>query len=178
MIRAVALLGGLALAASAGCAIAMRPVRFDARPAEWETLSGEWRGEYTIAGSDRRGSIMFRLIAAQHEAFGDVLMIPDRAGWPYRGSPTAGHGPDRPPRDETQLLTIRFVAADPGMVRGSMDPYWDPDRSCRAWASFIGSIDGDVIAGPFISVCEDGDRTLKGRWRVTRRPAAQPRGSR
>ena len=178
MTRAGALLGGLALAASTGCAIAMRPVRFDARPAAWEALSGEWRGDYTIAGSDRHGSIMFRLTAAQHEARGDVLMIPDRAGWPYRGSPSGVPGPGRPHRNETQLLTIRFVAADRGTVRGSMDPYWDPDRSCQAWASFIGSIDGDVIAGPFVSVCEDGVRTLKGRWRVTRRPAAQPRGSR
>ena len=176
MTRAGALMVGLTLTATTACGLAMQPVRFEARPADWETLSGDWRGDYTISGGDRRGSIMFRLTAATHEAFGDVLMIPDRAGWPYRGSPSAGQGAGRPHRDETQLLTIRFVAADQGMVRGSMDPYWDPDRDCRALASFVGSIDGDVIAGPFISVCEDGVRTLNGRWRVTRRPVAQPRG--
>ena len=177
MTRAGALIGGLALAASTGCGLAMHPVRFAARPAAWETLSGDWRGDYTIAGSDRRGSIMFRLTAATHEALGDVLMIPDRSAEPYRGSRNAPESPSRLHRDDTQLLSIRFVAADNGLVRGSLDPYWDPDRQCRAWASFIGSVDGDVIAGPFISVCEDGVRTLQGRWRVTRRPAAQPRGS-
>lgn len=160
------LLLALAFAATAGCGIAMRQVPFEASAADWEALAGDWRGDYTIADSDRHGSIMFRLKAGSREAAGDVLMIADRATGPYRPAPD----PQRRPQahDETQLLTIRFVAVDRGRVRGSMDPYWDPDRRCQARASFMGSIKGDVIAGPFSSVCEDGLRPYQGTWRVER----------
>ena len=40
------------------------------------------------------------------------------------------------------------------MISGTMDPYWDPDRRCRAAASFLGSVDGNVIAGSFVSRCD------------------------
>ena len=157
----------LAAAASlAGCGFAMRPVRFEAKPADWERLAGRWRGEYTIDDRDRHGLIEFRLQAAAREAFGDVLMIPDRFSW-SSGIPDRQR-PYPPPEAESQLLAIRFVAAEGGRIHGSMEPYWDPERQCRASASFVGSVDGDVVAGALITVCEDGVRSLRGRWRVER----------
>ena len=72
-----------------------------------------------------------------------------------------------------ELLVIHFVTADRGMIRGTMNAYWDPDRECLANASFLGSVDGDVIAGSFVSTCDDGVRVLRGRWRVERRRAAE-----
>ena len=156
---------------SAACGPAMRPVVFDASPADWQRLAGEWRGEYTMSGRDRHGLIAFRLAAGTHEASGDVLMISDRSAWPYTGMPSSEQMPGRAAPAESQLLSIRFVQADGGMVRGTMDPYWDRDRDCRAVASFLGSLDGNVIAGSFSTVCEDGVRTLNGRWRVERREA-------
>lgn len=171
----------LVAALSSGCGMAMRPVVFEAKPADWETLAGEWRGEYTMTGHDRHGTIAFKLSAGAQRADGDVLMIPDTFGWPYRGIP--GRDPGDLARADTrsQLLAIKFVSAEHGQISGTMDPYWDPDRSCRAVASFIGSVDGDVIAGSFISVCEDGVRTLRGRWKVQRSrhgaPAPGRRGS-
>jgi hypothetical protein len=158
-----------------GCSFAMRPVPFEAGAAEWERLAGDWRGEYTINGHDRHGLIAFRLNAGAREAAGDVLMIPERFAWPsgpiwadqpgMRGAPGA-----------TQLLSIRFVGADAGMIRGTMAPYWDPDRQCRAFASFLGSMDGAAIRGSFVTVCEDGVRSLTGRWHVTREGDALPSG--
>ena len=171
--RRIALLCSVALtiAFASGCSVAMRPVTFDAKPAEWERLAGDWRGDYTITGRDRHGVIEFSLKAVEREASGDVLMIADRFGWPMTGMPPKD-GAVRPAPSGPQLLTIRFVEAAGGEIRGNMDPYWDPDRNCRAWASFLGSVDGDVIAGSFISVCDDGARVLGGRWRVERRRAA------
>jgi len=170
VIRSRALLiGVLAAACSPGCGFAMRPVALDATPADWESLSGEWRGHYTITGHDRHGLITFHLQAAEHQAAGDVLMIPERLGQPY-GPVSPKDAPGRLlPGTQPQLLSIRFVGAERGMIRGSMDPYWDPDRECLARASFLGSVDGDTIAGSLLSVCEDGVRTLTGRWRVDRR---------
>jgi hypothetical protein len=152
---------------SGGCGTGMRPVRFEAAPAQWEELGGHWRGEYTISNHDRRGLIEFRLHAATREAFGDVLMIPDRSNRPARSLPDR-YQPDPPPETEPRLLSIRFVAAGGDGIRGVMQPYWDPDRQCQASAAFVGSIDGDILAGRFDSICEDGSRTLHGRWRVKR----------
>jgi len=152
---------------SAGCGFAMRAVPFEATPAEWERLGGDWRGDYRIDDHDRSGLIEFRLKGAEHEAYGDVLMIPDRRTGPATG-PDRGLRPTPNPETEPQLLTIRFVAAEAGAIRGSMTPYWDPDRECQARASFVGSVDGDAIAGTLASVCEDGVRVLRGRWRVKR----------
>jgi hypothetical protein len=156
----------------AGCAFATRPVPFEASPAAWEALAGEWRGDYTMDGHDRHGIIAFDLKSAEHLAEGDVLMIPDRSAWPYRarGGGSVDSTDRTPPRDVSQLLSIHFVMAEGGQIRGSMEPYWDPDRSCQASATFIGSVDGNTIAGTFASVCEDGVRTLRGRWKVERRP--------
>ena len=156
-----------AAASLAGCGFAMRPVRFEASPIEWQRLAGRWRGEYTITDHDRRGLIEFRLQAASSEAFGDVLMIPDRSTWPT-GTLDRQH-PSTPPHTESHLVDIRFVAADAGRIHGSMEPYWDPDRQCQASAWFLGSADGDIIAGTLTSTCEDGVRVLRGRWRVERR---------
>ena len=95
-------------------------------------------------------------------------MISDRFGSPYQAYPA---GPDLPaPREPgTELMTIRFVRADGGQISGRLDPYWDPDRRCRASAWFLGSVDGDVMRGTFSSVCEDRGWPSNGRWKVTRK---------
>ena len=156
----------------AGCAFRSRPVPLQASPADWEKLDGQWRGEYSMTGHDRHGLIAFDLKAGTHLAEGDVLMIPDRFAWPYRGRGDVGANPaeQKRPQDDSQLLSIRFVAAENGQISGAMDPYWDPDRACQARATFLGSVAGNTIEGSFISVCEDGVRTLRGRWKVERRP--------
>jgi hypothetical protein len=173
--RRISLLSSVVLTVAfvSGCSYAMRPVAFEAPRAEWERLAGDWRGQYTI-GRERHGLIEFRLKALEREASGDVLMIADRFGWPMTGMPPRDGFAHQPP-PSPQLLTIRFVGALGGEIRGNMDPYWDPDRNCRAWASFLGSVDGDVIAGSFISVCDDGARVLSGRWRVERRLGSDAR---
>ena len=167
MVMRAAIAIALSAVVSAGCAFAMRAVPFEATPAAWERLAGDWRGDYRIDDHDRSGLIDFRLKGAEHEAFGEVLMIPDRTTRPAT-LPDRGLHPSPNPWTEAQLLTIRFVAAEAGAIRGSMAPYWDPDRACQARATFAGSVDGDAIAGTFTSVCEDAVRVLRGRWRVAR----------
>ena len=122
-------------------------------------------------GYDRHGTIAFKLVAVEEQASGEVLMIPERTGWPYTMNRPM---PQAPPRTEprTQLLTIRFVEASAGTLSGTMDPYWDPDRRCTAHASFAGAIDGDALSGTVTSTCEDNVRVLNGRWRARRTPAA------
>jgi hypothetical protein len=166
----------LALAACAmvwgvgACAGNPPPVPVYASRADWEVLSGHWRGSYSTLVPERRGLIDFTLSAADEHASGDVLMIAEGRRVPYRPYPPGD--PRLTPIDSahTQLLTIKFVRADQGQISGTIASYWDPDRSCQASATFLGSAQPRAIDGTFTSTCEDGVRQLHGKWRVTREP--------
>lgn len=161
--------------ALSGCGLAMRPVTFDAAPADWKALAGDWRGEYSMDAYDRHGLIAFRLVRGAEAASGDVLMISDGFAWPYQRypfdpaiAPSAG--------DQMHVLTIRFVRAEDGDITGRIDRYWDPNRRCDAVASFRGSLDGDTIHGTVSSMCIDNARaSISGRWRAERNAAMTPR---
>jgi hypothetical protein len=154
--------------------MAMRQVPVTASHAQWQALAGEWHGTYRMDGYDRHGTIAFKLVALEEHASGEVLMIPERTGSPYTANrSTPGDVPTKfGPR--TELLTIRFVEAAGGVLDGTMDPYWDPDRQCTAHASFTGSVEGDVASGTVTSVCENDVKTLRGEWRARRNPSAAP----
>lgn len=174
-IRPALIIGMLAMSAAlTGCGLTMRPVTFQATPAAWQRLAGEWRGEYWMRSYDRHGLIAFKLAADAEAASGDVLMISDRSAWPYERYPP---GPGQyEPRDRTQLLTILFVRAQDSQIVGRMDPYWDPDRRCTAVAAFRGSVDGDAIYGTVSSACvDDPGRSVNGRWKVERKSSVGAR---
>jgi hypothetical protein len=151
----------------AGCTFPMRQVPFEARPADWESLAGAWRGEYWTPAYDRHGTIAFNLAASTEAASGEVLMISDRSGGPYvRSAPNPGAVLSEP---ITELLAIRFVRARDGQIDGHLEPYWDPDRRCQASATFLGWVDGNRISGTFSSRCvDDTTRILNGRWAAHR----------
>lgn len=165
----------VSLAVSAGCSLAMRPVPVSASHIQWQALAGEWRGTYRMDGYDRQGTIAFKLVAVEEQASGEVLMIPERTGWPYSMNHPSQGPPTARPEPRTELLTIRFVEAADGTLSGTMDPYWDPDRRCTAHASFTGIVDGDSVSGNVISVCENDVRVLHGRWRARRNATAPAR---
>jgi hypothetical protein len=165
MVVAAPLLGIAIGAASPGCASNPAPVPVDASAADWEILSGQWRGTYSTTPQGRTGVIDFRLSAQAEQAAGDVLMIPENEKVPYRRFPPgdARLGPTNAP--DTQLLAIRFVRAQQGHISGTIESYWDPDRRCQATAVFLGQVKDRVIDGTFTSTCDDGVRRLAGKCR-------------
>jgi len=166
---------GALIASSAGCSLAMRSVPLSASHVQWEALAGRWRGTYEMDAYDRRGTVAFDLVAIEEQASGEVLMIPERTGWPYTQFGPGAKPPGDRVEPRTELLTIRFVEALGGTLSGTLDPYWDPDRKCTAHASFTGVVAGDSISGSVTSVCEDDVKVLRGQWRARRSPATQPR---
>ena len=156
---------------AAACATNPRPVPVYASPADWEALAGRWRGSYTTSEPNRRGLIDFTLSSSGERASGDVLMIAEGSRIPYRPYPPGD--PRLAPIEAayTQLLTISFVRAERGQISGTIASYWDPDRSCQASATFLGTAQPHAIDGTFTSTCEDGVRQLRGKWRVTRQAA-------
>ena len=168
--RSLIIVFGVAVLTFGGgaCAYNPPPVPVYASRADWEILAGRWQGIYTTSSSGRQGVIEFTLSAGDEQASGDVLMFADGEAAPYRryppGSPQLG--PTNEPH--AQLLTIRFVRAERGLISGTIASYWDPDRRCEASAMFLGEAKPREIDGTFTSICEDGVRQLRGKWRVTR----------
>jgi hypothetical protein len=146
-----------------GCAGSLPLVKLDAAPRDVERLAGEWIGQYAVDGSgERTGNIMFRLIAGESEARGDVLMMspPSRQSHLGRWDDVAG---------EAQYLAIQFVRIEDGLVSGAMDLYWDPDRDCWAATVFQGRLVGDTIAGRFRTRFSRPLQDVEGSWKVNLR---------
>jgi hypothetical protein len=150
------------------CASTPRVVTLHADPAAREALLGSWRGSYTI-DYRRGGAISFVLVPGENDAHGDVLMTPAGATQPYAPGMRDGLPPAGGPSGGSELLSIRFIRAEDGSVSGMLTPYWDPERTCTAQATFSGKVDGASMTGTFVSTCDRGVPTYTGRWTMRRR---------
>jgi hypothetical protein len=142
-------------------------------PAEdLDRLAGEWQGEYIGDPSHaRRGTIAFKLVAGAAHAQGDVVMTPQGAAAPYgRFVDRSGDRTPVEPRQTTPepILTIKLVLANGRMVSGSLDPYWDPDRSTQATTTFVGTLVDDTVEGTFVTEYASRAPSTSGTWKVTR----------
>jgi hypothetical protein len=137
------------------------PIPVESPSAGIEVLTGRWYGEYRVDGTARRtGTILFDLRAGEDHAHGTVIMgeqrLPARSGY-------------QPPPVLPAVLTIRFVQLTGRSVVGELEPYWDAERSCAAWATFQGEINGDRIEGRFTSRTSKTADLTTGVWSVSRR---------
>ncbi len=160
---------GLALAAA--CMAPPAPVPLIGESPDLAKLVGKWEGEYSSSATGRSGSIVFELAAVGDTAAGEVVMIP--RGWsrPLRVTRPMDERPAEPLglTTDPELLRIEFVRIDGGRVSGTLSPYTDPDCGCTLRTTFVGRLDGDVIAGTFVSRHVEGGTTQSGRWKVERR---------
>jgi hypothetical protein len=148
---------------AAGCGYVLPSIRLSGRSADLKPLVGEWSGEYeSTPPHPRRGTIAFKLAAAEGQAYGDVRMVPEGVLQPYEPSWIA-------PRSASKSLAIQFVRADQDQVNGELEPYWDSDRDCQAFTSFRGRIKGRTIEGTFVTMYGRPLGETTGVWKVTRR---------
>ncbi|MEM9491614.1 MAG: hypothetical protein AAGC55_20885 [Myxococcota bacterium] len=142
----------LALAATLGpgqlaCGGAASQVEVKGSDSDVVGLAGAWKGEYVGVDSGRKGEIVFNLTAGHYTAEGEVLMHPDNAP------------------NKTRPLKIRFVEVDGGgTLRGTMEPYTDPQCQCSMIAEFVGQRQGDRIEGKFTASEVGSERSQTGRW--------------
>ncbi len=150
------------LIAATACATTPSPVPVSG---DLAALEGEWGGEYDGLESGRSGSIVFTLVAGSTTAHGDVLMVPLGSLQALRPASEIGQEGDRvAPR----VLTISFVQADDGWIRGTLDPYRSPDCGCTLVTTFSGSLTGNRITGTYVTRHQDGTFET-GKWNVRRR---------
>jgi len=151
------------------CAPVLSEVPVSGAPADLRDLAGSWTGEYLLPDVDRSGSIVFTLAPEGFEATGDVIMSPRT---PVAGPLPGGEAASRLRTGMTgEPLTITFVRISAGRIRGTIDPYRDPDCGCPVQAVFTGVVHGDRVEGEFEVVGPPGHPTRAGRWWVVRKPA-------
>ena len=127
-----------------------RPRRRRRSPA----YAGEWYGEYSSAGTGRRGTIRFFVDPTGGVARGEVVMTAETHPGEPRSEPVI------------ETLAIRLVTVRDGLVSGALEPYRDPVCDCLVSTSFTGELRGDLIEGGFVSFGGAAHVPQSGRWRV------------
>jgi hypothetical protein len=151
----------------AGCSGTPAPVPVVGAPVDIAKLAGEWGGDYHNDTNGRTGSIVFKLSAGADTAYGDVVMIP--------GQRRAEHMPSQDPAQglpvsrEPEVLSIAFVRATNGGLRGQLVPYRDPECDCLVVTHFKGAIRGNVLEGTFDTRHVEENQTLTGTWKAKRK---------
>jgi hypothetical protein len=153
----------LALVAAA-CTWKSTPVLMLGPADDISALAGEWTGEYRSDVAQRSGTIWFKLDAARDTAFGDVLMIArERAMMsPQPSAPEVW-------RDRTQILTIKFVRVEAGLVTGAIDPYPSPEDGTMLLTVFRGALKGDRVEGEFMILDSRNPVPQQGLWWAKRK---------
>jgi hypothetical protein len=154
-------LAGLGLSS---CSSMPPPVPVSGSPAQIQALAGSWAGSYSSAATGRYGTVRFTLAAGSDTAHGDVFMVPRKPIRPTQQQ--SGAVVSSPATPST--LHIAFVHAAGDSVRGTLDPYQDPDCACTLVTWFEGRMSGNRIQGRYTSRnTETGERTF-GEWSVKR----------
>jgi hypothetical protein len=135
----------IGLGAIAGCGGGTKEVEMKGKDPDLAALAGEWEGSYKGNESGREGPITFSLQMGRHTAEGTVLM-----------------GGDTP-------IRIEFVSVEGGQISGKIDPYMDPNCSCEVETEFLGTLDGDTIAGMFTTKVTAQGVVQTGTWSVSRK---------
>jgi hypothetical protein len=136
------------LAMTAGCGAATQvPVK--GKDTEVVRLAGSWEGTYVGADSGRSGTIRFDLTLGRYTAEGQVMMFSEDA-------------------TEAQPLRIQFVEVEDRQISGTIAPFVDPRCECTVETRFLGSVEGDLIDGTFISQLEGREEVQRGSWTVHR----------
>ena len=142
------------------------PVPVAGERSDISALAGRWEGEYSSEATGRSGSIVFELRSGDTVARGDVLMVPKGAKQPPPASTLPGASTTL--STMPQVLNISFVNASGGVVKGTMDPYRDPDCDCEVETTFVGRVTGGTIEGTFTSTSSGATPITTGRWKMTR----------
>jgi hypothetical protein len=129
-------------------------------------LVGTWSGEYVNTATFRVGGIEFSLEPEKDTAYGMVIMYQRRT---YVKSLTKDYPFVQAIESvPAQTLGIKFVYVSGDSVRGTLDPYYDPECDCLVSTTFHGAFLDDCIEGTFTSLNTKIGLVSGGNWAVHR----------
>jgi hypothetical protein len=167
MTRASTVIRGVIAASTLACAARSPSIELTSSDFDLNPLVGEWRGDYSSAATGRTGTIAFTLRAGEGAASGNVVMIPraDSLLTDEEREALANTS-----SDGKSILKINFVRKEGGSVKGTLDPYRDPDCGCMVNTTFQGVFrDARTIEGTFTTVpSAPGGSITGGKWKATR----------
>lgn len=170
--RRMLLLSGVVAIASCRITPAPPPVPIEGNEEEVTAFAGEWSGRYWSKATKRHGTIKFTLPEKADTGYGEVEITFSPALELAREAAAADYRRDHPNEllpSPCTVIGITVVRIEDGRVRGTMDPYWDPDCDCRAHTVFEGKLARNRITGTFSIRREAADRRiLTGQWQVDR----------
>jgi hypothetical protein len=68
-----------------------------------------------------------------------------------------------------EVLSITFVAIEGGLLRGTLEPYRDPQCGCVLDTAFEGALRDNAIQGTFVTRHLETGEINHGTWRAVRR---------
>jgi hypothetical protein len=147
------------------CSYNPTPIPIEGPASEIAALGGTWEGTYVGRESQRRGTIQLEIRPGKDTAYGDILME----------SPTDHQivavdvhtGEHFKHARAPQVLTIRLIAVNDGLVEGVLEPYIAPDCQCTVNTVFRGRRVKEDIAGDFVTRGAYGLQQ-SGTWKVHR----------
>ncbi|RMH38487.1 MAG: hypothetical protein D6689_19450 [Deltaproteobacteria bacterium] len=135
------------VAPACGGAMGQVPVRGD--DAEVARLAGEWKGQFEGVDNAKTGTIDLNFQLGRHTADARVTLL---------GASTDG---------SAMKLKVEYLAVENGTIRGKIEPYVDPECSCKVETEFEGALTGDYIVGTYFArPAAGGER--KGQWSAER----------
>jgi hypothetical protein len=134
-----------ALAFVFACGGSQKSVPVQGKDMDLAKIAGDWEGEYKGNESGRSGPVSFSLSMGSHTAEGQVIM--------------GGATP----------LKISFFKVQNNEVKGTIQPYTDPNCQCEVETTFLGTVVGDNIDGTFETKLGTTGQVQTGTWNAARK---------
>ena len=131
-------------------------------------LAGKWEGEYSSAATRRSGKVSLDLTSTADRATGGILMHPSASEHPSMVPPgKTTYAQERRPK--VIPLSIDFVEAGGGQIKGDVTPYEDPLFNNETMhTTFEGTVTGNRMQGTFTVKVGDSGDSYTGTWWATR----------
>ncbi len=141
-----------------GCAGMQQPVK-EAK-VDFSQFAGKWEGEYESTATGRTGRVYLDLTSSTQSATGGIIMQPH---------PKESQAPTKLTYSETKKhqvipLSIDFVEAEQGRIRGVVTPYRDPHFNSMMFTTFEGTLEGSTMKGTFTVKIGDTGNSYTGTW--------------
>jgi hypothetical protein len=146
-----------------GCTGMQKPVK-EAK-VDFSQFAGRWEGEYESTATGRSGNVYLDLTSTADNAKGGIIMHPHPKESQSPGKITYAESK----KQKAIPLSIDFVEAEEGKIRGVVKPYHDPHFNSTMFTTFEGILEGSMMKGTFTVNIGNTGNSYTGTWWGTKK---------